>query len=81
VLQELVAQTGAGAWAIASMLFFLTAWVAVVVWVVERRPEELEAQARLPLEGEGATGTREGFRSQDSGVGDVTRDTRDLPGS
>jgi cbb3-type cytochrome oxidase subunit 3 len=50
VLQELTTQTGATAWAIASMLFFLAAWVAVVVWVVRKRPEDLEAQARLPLE-------------------------------
>ena len=50
MLQELVARTGAGTWAIASMLFFLTAWVAVVVWVAGRRQEELEAQARLPLD-------------------------------
>jgi len=50
VLQELVAQTAAGTWAIGSMLFFLAAWVAVVVWVVQRRPEELEARSRLPLD-------------------------------
>ena len=52
MLQELVARTGAAAWAIGSMLFFLAAWVGVVVWVLRKRPEELEAQARLPLEGD-----------------------------
>ena len=53
MLQELAAQTGAAAWAIGSMLFFLAAWVAVVVWVVRRRPEEMDARARLPLESNG----------------------------
>jgi hypothetical protein len=77
VLQELVAQTGASAWAIGSMLFFLAAWAAVVVWVVGQRPEELEAQARLPLESEGATVTQQGIRSRESGFSDVTRDVRD----
>jgi cbb3-type cytochrome oxidase subunit 3 len=50
VLQELAAQTGAAAWAIGSMLFFVAAWVAVVVWVMRKRPEDLERQARLPLD-------------------------------
>jgi hypothetical protein len=57
VLQELAAQTGAAGWVIGSMLFFLAAWVAVVVWLVGKQPEELEAQARLPLEGDGEPGT------------------------
>jgi hypothetical protein len=52
VLQELAARTGATAWAIGSMLFFLAAWVAVVVWVARKGPEEFEARARLPLEGD-----------------------------
>lgn len=50
MLQELAARTGAGAWAIGSMLFFLAAFVAVVVWVLRRRPEEMDARARLPFE-------------------------------
>ena len=63
MLQELAAQSGgAAAWAVGSMLFFLAAWLAVVVWVLRKRPEELDAQARLPLE----DGT-EGFRNQESG--------------
>jgi len=53
VLQELAAQTGAAAWAIGSMLFFLAAWVGVVIWLVRKRPEEIEALSRLPLDGEG----------------------------
>ena len=52
MLQELAARTGAAAWVIGSMLFFLAAWVAVVVWVVRKRPDEMEARARLPLEGD-----------------------------
>ncbi len=53
MLQELAARTGATAWAIASMLFFLAVWVFVAVRVFRTRPEELDAQARLPLEGDG----------------------------
>jgi len=52
MLQELAARTGAAAWVIGSMLFFLAAWVGVVVWVVRKRPDEMEARARLPLEGD-----------------------------
>jgi hypothetical protein len=52
VLQELGAQSGAAPWAIGSMLFFLAVWLAVVVWVVRRRPEDMEAQSRLPFEGD-----------------------------
>lgn len=59
MLQELVAQTGATAWAIGSMVFFLTAWVVVVVWLVGQRPEELDAQARLPLEEDGPSEGKE----------------------
>ncbi len=63
MLQELATETGAAAWAVASMLFFLAAWVAVVVWVVRKRPEDLERQARLPLQDDGDT------RIQESGFG------------
>jgi hypothetical protein len=65
VLQELAAQTGAAAWAIASMLFFLAAWVAVVVWIARKRPEEMDAQARLPLDSDGAGIQESGARSQE----------------
>jgi cbb3-type cytochrome oxidase subunit 3 len=57
VLQELTAQTGAAAWVIGSMLFFLAAWVAVVVWVVRSRREDMDARARLPLDGDDASRT------------------------
>jgi hypothetical protein len=63
MLQELAAGTRASAWAIGSMLFFLAAWLAVVVWLVRQRPADLEAQSRLPLEGEPA-----GVKSQESRV-------------
>ncbi len=69
MLQELAAQTGAAAWAIGSMLFFLAAWLGIVVWVVLRRPEDMEARARLPLEGDEP-------ESHGSGVG-VQKEPRD----
>jgi hypothetical protein len=53
VLQELAARTGATAWAIASMLFFLSVWIFVAVRVFRSRPEEMDARARLALEGDG----------------------------
>jgi len=52
VLQELAAQTGAAGWAIASMLFFAVVWLVIVWRVVRARPDEMEARARLALEGE-----------------------------
>lgn len=61
VLQELAALSGTAAWEIGSMFFFLAVWVGVVVWVLRKRPEELEAHARLPLTGEE-------IRIQESGV-------------
>ena len=57
MLQELVSRTRASAWAVASMLFFFAVWLVVAVRTFRARPEELDAQARLPLEGDGeATG-------------------------
>ena len=56
MLQELAAQTGASALAIASMIFFMVAWVAIAVWVVRTRREDMEARARLALEGEAEDG-------------------------
>jgi len=53
VLQELAARTGATTWAIASMLFFLSVWILVAVRVFRSRPEEMDARARLALEGDG----------------------------
>jgi hypothetical protein len=74
MLQELATQTGAAAWAIGSMLFFLAAWVAVVVWIARKRPEDLERQARLPLEDEDS-------RIQASGVGSQEESEGRSPGS
>lgn len=55
MLQELAARTGATAWAVASMLFFLAVWVFIAVRTFRARPEDLDALARLPLEGDGAS--------------------------
>ena len=72
MLQELATETGAAAWAIGSMLFFLAAWVAVVVWIMRKRPGDLERQARLPLE----DGIQEpGVGSQESGGKILTPDS------
>ena len=60
MLQELAARTGAADWAIASMLFFLAIWLVITVRVFRTRPEELEARARLALEGD------DGAQAQDS---------------
>jgi hypothetical protein len=57
MLQELAAETGAGAWAIGSMLFFLAAWVAVAIRVIRSRSEDMDACARLPLEGDEGSGS------------------------
>jgi hypothetical protein len=53
MLQELAAQTGAPGWAIASMLFFIVVWLVITVRVFRARPDELDARARLPFEGDG----------------------------
>jgi hypothetical protein len=52
MLQELAAQTGAGGWAIASMLFFAVIWLVIAGRVIRARPDDMDARARLPLEGE-----------------------------
>ena len=63
MLQELAAGTGASAWAIASMLFFIAVYVVVAVRVFRARPEDLDARARLALDdgdAADATGTTKG---------------------
>jgi hypothetical protein len=35
------------------MLFFLSVWILVAVRVFRSRPEEMDARARLALEGDG----------------------------
>lgn len=47
MLQELVSQTGAGAWAIASMLFFAAVYLVITLRVLRTRREELDGRARL----------------------------------
>ena len=54
MLQELAARTGATVWVVASMLFFIAAWVWIAVGVYRARPEEMEAHARLALDGDDA---------------------------
>lgn len=54
MLQELAARTGASAWVVASMLFFIGVWVFVTVRVVRARRDEMDARARLPFEDGGA---------------------------
>ena len=49
MLQELARESGAQAWAIASMLFFLGVWLVLAVRVVRARPDALAERARLPL--------------------------------
>jgi len=58
MLQELATRTGATAWAIASMLFFLGVYVVVAVRAFRARPEDLAAHARLALEPDEASGPR-----------------------
>lgn len=54
MLQELVRDTGANFWAIASMLFFLGIWAVVALKVWRARPEEMAEFARMPLSDGGA---------------------------
>lgn len=61
MLQELAARTGASAWAVASMLFFIAVWAVIAVGVFRARPEEMDARARLALE---ADDTRAGDGAQ-----------------
>jgi cbb3-type cytochrome oxidase subunit 3 len=56
MLQELASRTGASTWAVASMLFFIAVWVFVTVRTLRARSEDLDVEARLPLEGDGAPG-------------------------
>ncbi len=56
MLQELATGTGAGAWAVASMLFFIAVWTVVAANVWKARPEELAEMASLPLSDEVGNG-------------------------
>jgi cbb3-type cytochrome oxidase subunit 3 len=50
MLEELAARTGATAWVVGSMLFFIGVWVWIAVRVVRARSEDMDARARLPIE-------------------------------
>ena len=50
MLQELASSTGAGIWAVASMLFFLAVYVVVAVKVFRTPRRELDARARMALD-------------------------------
>ena len=66
MFQELAARSQTAAWAIGSMLFFLALFIAIVVWVVRKHPDEMARRARMPLE----DGNRDsGIRIQESGIG------------
>jgi low affinity Fe/Cu permease len=56
MLQDLATQTGAGVWAIGSLIFFAVAWLGIAVWVFRTPPEDFEARARLALEGDADDG-------------------------
>jgi hypothetical protein len=50
MLQELAAQTGAGAFVVGAMFFFIAVWIGVFVRVLRTSPADLDARARLPLD-------------------------------
>jgi hypothetical protein len=67
MLQELAIRTGAAAWAVASMLFFVAVWGGIAVWTLRARAEEMEARAHLALEVEAdGRGGTESPRSGDT---------------
>ena len=66
MLQELTAATGAQVWAIASMFFFLLAFLIAAVLVWRTEPSVLEACARLPLAGDEEQGGGESDHSRAS---------------
>lgn len=50
MLQELTAQTGASGFAVASLLFFVAAWIVITVRVYRTRPDQFDAWAQLALD-------------------------------
>ena len=64
MLEELTRQTGAGAWASASLVFFVVFWIVVTFRVYRTAPEELDAQARMVLDdGVAVTPTHNGSKA------------------
>lgn len=72
MLQELAAQTGAQIWAIASMLFFLLAFLVVTLLVWRLESEVANRCARLPLAGDGQTGPDLEYSPRARGSSEVT---------
>ncbi len=66
MLQELAARTGAAPWIVAAMLFFMAVWAGIAVRVYRARSEDMDACARLALDGEDATA---GDTAPDTGHG------------
>lgn len=62
MLQELTTETGAGAWATASTLFFIAVYVIVSIRLFRQSSARLDAQARLVLD-DGHVAGREERRS------------------
>lgn len=52
MLEELTAQTGAGTWATASLLFFIAVYLIVSIRTYRTPTSELDAKARLALDDE-----------------------------
>ncbi len=50
MLQELAARTGASAWAIASMFFFIVVWAWIAVRTFRASADDMDANARLALD-------------------------------
>jgi uncharacterized membrane protein len=50
MLQEMTAESGAAAWAIGSLLFFIAVYAFVSVRIFRARPEDLAARARMALD-------------------------------
>ena len=50
VLQELTADSGAAAWAIGSLLFFIAVYTFVAARIVRANPDDLAARARMALD-------------------------------
>jgi cbb3-type cytochrome oxidase subunit 3 len=66
MLQDLAARTGAAAWVVASMLFFIGVWAWIAVSVIRARREDMDAWARLALDEDHApaSGTSAGARTR-----------------
>jgi hypothetical protein len=64
VLQELTAQSGAQAWAIASMVFFMAVFAVIAVRAWRARPEVVARCAHLPLVDDGMQSAAAGAHTE-----------------